>query len=1435
MMKNRMFKGFFILAAVSIMLMTGLNFFAQGIASAEDKEAQARLLEEMNSSGRIEASSVVSETREESAGPQPEAAALYDSFDSYVAPAWPANGWDWAKISGTGTATTTWFQVRTPVNPSATPVSSPNVLLYNSFSISTGNVSRIFRTSGVDLSGLGGVNVDLKFAMYHDSAYSTSDDTLQACICTDGTGTTWTTIGPVYHRYLAGAGGWNYLTQSLNAYTGVGFTDVRIGFLCSSAYGNNILIDDVKIAYPGPTLAYTSSAITADTCTLGGPGQNNGIIDPGETVTLNVTLNNTQGDQPATGISATLSSTTPGITVGTPTQAYGDIAVGATGTNTTPFQFTVAQSMACGTTINLNLHVTATGGWAWDIPFTRQVGSTMTLYQENFDTGITPPAFPAGWLTQNIGGNGYWVTGTTYYCSSPNDLRYRWSTSGAADSWAFSPGISLASGTTYTVSFGERVYSVSFPEILSVYVGMSQANTSMTQEILAPTTYTNGTCQTLSFTFTVPVTGTYYLGFHSTSAVNMFYLLVDDIKVTYPACTPCPYCTIDSCAATVPATGWTNIPANMSATSSTSYCTDAATYDWTFGDSATGSGSSVSHAYTAAGNYTVNVTVDVEGEICTDNSSILIADCPAITVTNPAVTTGTVNSAFSQVFTQSGGAAPVTFSTLSALPAGITLATNGTLSGTPTASGTFPVVVNVTDVNGCIGTGATYSLVISCQAITVTNPAVTTGTVNSAFSEVFTQSGGVAPVTFTTASVLPTGISLAAGGTLSGTPTVKGTFPITVTATDTYGCTGTSAAYDLVISCQTITVTNPAVTTGTVNTAFSQTFTQVGGIGTFAPATPVIFATVSTLPAGLTLAAGGTLSGTPTVTGTFPIVVTATDANGCVGTGTTYNLVIGCQTIAVTNPAVTTGTAGATFNQTFTQSGGIAPVTFATASALPAGISLAASGTLSGTPTVTGNFPITVTATDNNGCTGTGATYTLVISCPTVSVTNPAVTTGTTGSAFSQTFTQSGGVAPITFSTASVLPAGLLFAANGTLSGTPTVTGNFPITVTATDTNGCTGTGATYTLVISCPTITVNNPAVTTGTAGSAFSQIFTQSGGIAPATFSTGSALPAGLSLAANGTLSGTPTATGTFPITVTATDAYGCTGTGAVYTLVISCAVITVTPVSLPGGTTGTAYSQTITASDGTAPYTYSVTSGALPAGLTLSAAGLLSGIPSASGTFPITVTATDAHSCSGSQAYSLVIVPETPSTPIITDMIDNDPCAQGSITIVFTAGAPATRHDLYRDGILAQSNVTSPLNYNPADVVSHSYVVRAINIDDAVFTDSAPSAFADQAGMPSQPSITSITDPSNLTLGLVITYTAGTPANRHDLYKDGVLVSANFPSGGTYVSTDTATHSFQIAAVNITCVNLSAPVSAADAGSRIQPKPKLPIEPLPFPHRT
>jgi hypothetical protein len=131
--------------------------------------------------------------------------------------------------------------------------------------------------------------------------------------------------------------------------------------------------------------------------------------------------------------------------------------------------------------------------------------------------------------------------------------------------------------------------------------------------------------------------------------------------------------------------------------------------------------------------------------------------------------------------------------------------------------------------------------------------------------------------------------------------------------------------------------------------------------------------------------------------------------------------------------------------------------------------------------------------------------------------------------------------------------------------------------------------------------------------------------------------------------------TTAGAYVITVTGTSA-GITQTTTLNVTVnaatVSTPTITISPVSLTAATVGTAYSATLTASGGTAPYLYAITSGALPAGITLTG-GVLAGMPTASGTFNFTVMATDSSAApgrySGTASYSLLVNAAVGTAPL------------------------------------------------------------------------------------------------------------------------------------------------------------------------------------------
>ena len=256
----------------------------------------------------------------------------------------------------------------------------------------------------------------------------------------------------------------------------------------------------------------------------------------------------------------------------------------------------------------------------------------------------------------------------------------------------------------------------------------------------------------------------------------------------------------------------------------------------------------------------------------------------------------------------------------------------------------------------------------------------------------------------------------------------------------------------------------------------------------------------------------------------------------------------------------------------------------------------------------------------------------------------------TVGLADSQQITASGGTPPYAFSWSGTLPPGLSLSANGAISGTPTTPGSYQFTVKASDTSTPAGTGSrAYTLRVAPGTVTI---ALSPGTlppamAGVADSQQITASGGTPPYAFSWSGTLPPGLSLSANGAISGTPTTPGSYQFTVKASDTSTPAGTGSrAYTLRVAPGTVTIalSPGTLPPAMAGVADSQQITASGGTPPYAFSW-SGTLPPGLSLSANGAISGTPTTPGSYQFTITAIDSSAGpnKGSEAYTLQVAPE------------------------------------------------------------------------------------------------------------------------------------------------------------------------------------------------
>lgn len=475
--------------------------------------------------------------------------------------------------------------------------------------------------------------------------------------------------------------------------------------------------------------------------------------------------------------------------------------------------------------------------------------------------------------------------------------------------------------------------------------------------------------------------------------------------------------------------------------------------------------------------------------------------------------------------------------------------------------------------------------------------------------------------------VLPSGLTLSPAGVLSGTPITQGYFAFAVSATDARGRTGNQ--FYQVWFYTPIGIGPPALLDGRVGSAYHQAFSASGGTG------PYSFAVSDgALPPGLTLSAEGVLGGTPIVDGGSSFTVTATDARGISGSRL-YNMFI-LQALTINPPFLPAGILEEDYTLALTASGGTAPYHFAmTYGELPPGMTLSADGLLSGTPTAQGFFGFSFIATDADGKTGSWG-YTLAITAPQIRVSPDLLPDGNIGAAYQQQLSASGGTAPYTFFVIDFLPPGLTVSPSGVLHGTPTAAGSFNFIISVMDSRGFSGIQF-YNLSIA--PMTINPPGLPSAVVGVPYNQRLTASGGVEPIVFLNLSLeLPPGLTLSRDGLLSGTPTTEGFFSMDVLAIDSRGF-NTRQPYALEVVQPLV-MSPSTLPEGTVGSSYNANLSASGGSFPYSFTVTDGALPAGLELAGSGEVSGTPTAAGFYSFTATVTDGGGRTASQQYTVII---------------------------------------------------------------------------------------------------------------------------------------------------------------------------------------------------
>lgn len=722
---------------------------------------------------------------------------------------------------------------------------------------------------------------------------------------------------------------------------------------------------------------------------------------------------------------------------------------------------------------------------------------------------------------------------------------------------------------------------------------------------------------------------------------------------------------------------------------------------------------------TVAGNYSFNVKVaDASGAFQTRDFSITINPSSIVITTSSPIPAGQVGVPYSLTFSSVGGAGTLAWTVSTGpLPAGLTLSSTGVLSGSPTVAGTFFFIVRVTDSVSATDTrGVTMTVAPAPIAVSTTSP-LSSGEVGAAYSLQLAATGGKTPFTWSvTAGALPAGLNLGASGIITGSPTAAGSFTFTAQVTDANN-TSASRQFTVTIAPQlTISSVSP-LAAGQVNVAYNFTFTATGGLGG-----NVWTLNSGSLPNGLSLNSAGTLSGIPTVAGSFTFNVKVADTSGFFQTRD-FSVTINPPTLLITTASpILSGQATVPYSVTFTSTGGAGGNVWSVFSgSLPSGLTLSPAGVLSGTPTVDGAFTFSVRVTDSASSTDTRSIAMTVTPAPLVISTPASLPPVLISAAYSQQLTATGGKAPYAWTiTAGSLPTGLNLNSGGTISGNPSVAGAFTFTAKITDANNVNATRQFTLTVVQQLAISTTSP-LTPGKATVPYTFTFAATGGFGGNVWTlNGGTLPTGLTLTSGGNLVGIPTTTGSFNFNIKVADSSGAFQTRD-FNLVVGPATVVITTSSpIPSAQVGVPYSKTFSSAGGVGTLAWTISSGPLPAGLSLSSDGVLSGTPTANGTFFFIVRVND-NSTTDTRGFTITIAPAPISISTVSPLPPGQVGAIYSLQFTASGGIPVFTWSIL-DGTLPSGLSLDPsglLSGAPTVFGDFSFTVKAIDSANAFQT--------------------------------------------------------------------------------------------------------------------
>jgi len=399
--------------------------------------------------------------------------------------------------------------------------------------------------------------------------------------------------------------------------------------------------------------------------------------------------------------------------------------------------------------------------------------------------------------------------------------------------------------------------------------------------------------------------------------------------------------------------------------------------------------------------------------------------------------------------------------------------------------------------------------------------------------------------------------------------------------------------------------------------------------------------------------------------------ISVTNPGGIQSSSASFSIAAPPINILSTN--LPSGMVGTAYAASLLATGGNPPYTWTATAGLPPGLTLNPNGNITGTPTASGSYTVSVRVTDSQSGAATRS-FSLTITGLTITTASP-LSPGTASLPYSLTLSATGGTPPYTWAASPGIPPGLTInPSTGVIAGTPSTAGSFSFTVQVTDSKGQAAT-QNYTLTINPAPLTITTvPPLFNGIVGTAYLQTFSASGGTPPYAWSITSGNAGNLTLDPNsGALQGTPQTAGTFTFTVQVTDKAGARVSSSFSVTITRPSLTIVTGASLPSGTVGAAYSQSFSVVGGTPPYTWSLSSGSVP-GLTFAAnQATLAGSPTAPGTFAFVLQAQDSGGLTVTRSFSVTINPATLTITTGTQLPDGTLGAPYSFQMSASGGVP------------------------------------------------------------------------------------------------------------------------------------------------------------------